>query len=291
MLAELETLKAGVESETDRAKIEAIEKYVKASQTVGNAIESSTSDSSALVQGLDSVSAGLTSVDTGLDGLDGGLDQVSAGLAQMETSTDTSAEDSPLNGISDKLKQLKEAGTMLSTAYKEELNPSVSKLDESVQKMYKAGSKLTSNNKKLDNAADKLIKNEKTIKKNSKKVTGSSNKLRNGAKSLASGATKLFSGVSTLVSKTGDVSDAIGKLADGAGDLKDGVVEFNEEGIEKLTGTVNDVIDSGDDFRDRLDKIVKASNNYKSFSKISDGMDGSVKFVMSTASIEKDDDK
>lgn len=291
MLAELETLKAGVESETDKAKIEAIEKYVKASQTVGNAIESSTSDSSALVQGLDSVSAGLTSVDTGLDGLDGGLDQVSAGLAQMETSTDTSAEDSPLNGISDKLKQLKEAGTMLSTAYKEELNPSVSKLDESVQKMYKAGSKLTSNNKKLDNAADKLIKNEKTIKKNSKKVTGSSNKLRNGAKSLASGATKLFSGVSTLVSKTGDVSDAIGKLADGAGDLKDGVVEFNEEGIEKLTGTVNDVIDSGDDFRDRLDKIVKASNNYKSFSKISDGMDGSVKFVMSTASIEKDDDK
>ena len=58
-------------------------------------------------------------------------DRVSAGLAQMETSTDTSAEDSPLNGISDKLKQLKEAGTMLSTAYKEELNPSVSKLDES----------------------------------------------------------------------------------------------------------------------------------------------------------------
>ena len=77
----------------------------------------------------------------------------------------------------------------------------------------------------------------------------------------------------------------------GAGDLKDGVVEFNEDGIEKLTGTVNDVIDSGDDFRDRLDKIVKASNNYKSFSKISDGMEGSVKFVMSTASIEKDDDK
>ena len=34
---------------------------------------------------------------------------------------------------------------------------------------------------------------------------------------------------------------------------------------------------------DRLDKIVKASNNYKSFSKISDGMDGSVKFEMSTA--------
>ena len=33
------------------------------------------------------------------------------------------------------------------------------------------------------------------------------------------------------------------------------------------------------------------SNNYKSFSKISDGMEGSVKFVMSTASIEKDDDK
>ncbi len=291
MLTELETLKAGTESETDKAKIEAIEKYVKASQTVGKAIESSTSDSSALVQGIDKVSAGLTSVDSGLDGLDGGLDKVSAGLSQMEASTDTTAKDSPLNGIGDKLTQLKEAGNALSTAYKEQLNPSVAKLDASVKKMYKAGSKLTSNNKKLDNAADKLIKNEKTIKTNSKKVTGSSDKLRDGAKSLASGATKLFSGVSTLVSKTGDVSDAIGKLAEGAGDLKDGVVEFNEDGIDKLTGTVNDVIDSGDDFRDRLDKIVKASNNYKSFSKISDGMDGSVKFVMSTASIEKDDDK
>ena len=318
MLAELETLKATA-SDADKAKIEAIEKYVKASQTVGKTIEDSTSDSSALVKGLDTmdstldktsagldslsagmdslstgldtVSAGLTSVDTGLNGVDGGLDKVNAGLTQMESSTNTKSEDSELNGISDKLTQLKDAGSALSTAYSKQLNPSVEKLDESVKKMYKAGTKLTSNNKKLDKAADKLIKNEKTITKNSKKVTSSSNKLRTGAKSLASGAVKLFDGVSTLVSKTGDVSDAIGKLADGAGDLKDGVVEFNEDGIEKLTGTVNEVIDSGDDFRDRLDKIVKASNNYKSFSKISDGMEGSVKFVMSTASIEKDDDK
>ena len=318
MLAELETLKATA-SDADKAKIEAIEKYVKASQTVGKTIEDSTSDSSALVKGLDTmdstldktsagldslsagmdslstgldtVSAGLTSVDTGLNGVDGGLDKVNAGLTQMESSTNTKSEDSELNGISDKLTQLKDAGSALSTAYSKQLNPSVEKLDESVKKMYKAGTKLTSNNKKLDKAADKLIKNEKTIAKNSKKVTSGSNKLRTGAKSLASGAVKLFDGVSTLVSKTGDVSDAIGKLADGAGDLKDGVVEFNEDGIEKLTGTVNEVIDSGDDFRDRLDKIVKASNNYKSFSKISDGMEGSVKFVMSTASIEKDDDK
>lgn len=319
MITELETLKAAASSDTEKAKIEAIEKYVKASQTVGKTIESSTSESSELVKGLDtmdstldktstgldnlstgmdklsngldSVSAGLTSVDQGLDGLDGGLDQVNTGLTQMEASTNTKAEDSELNGIGDKLTQLKEAGNTLSTAYKEQLNPSIAELDKSVKLMYKSGTTLTSNNKKLDKAADKLIKNEKIIKKNSKKITSNSSKLRSGVKSLASGTVKLFSGVSTLVSKTGDVSDAIGKLADGAGDLSDGVVEFNEDGIEKLTGAVNDVIDSGDDFRDRLDKIVKASNNYKSFSKISDDMDGSVKFVMSTSSIEKDDDK
>lgn len=156
MLAELETLKATA-SDADKAKIEAIEKYVKASQTVGKTIEDSTSDSSALVKGLDTmdstldktsagldslsagmdslstgldtVSAGLTSVDTGLNGVDGGLDKVNAGLTQMESSTNTKSEDSELNGISDKLTQLQRCGaSALSTAYSKQLNPSVEKL-------------------------------------------------------------------------------------------------------------------------------------------------------------------
>ena len=62
--------------------------------------------------------------------------------------------------------------------------------------------------------------------------------------------------------------------------------EFNDEGIEKL----NDVYE--DDFKgllNRLKAIREVGKDYRSFSGIHDSMDGEVKFVIETASVEKED--
>ena len=155
--------------------------------------------------------------------------------------------------------------------------------------MYKAGITLTGNNETLEKSADKLIKNSSDIDYNSEKITSNSGKLREAVKTLADCTGKLFEGVGTLVSKTGTVSDAIGKLADGADTLASGMSELNKDGIIKISDTVNDLLDSGDGFRERLDKITKESSEYKSFSGISDDMNGSVKFVMSTQEIKTEE--
>ena len=69
------------------------------------------------------------------------------------------------------------------------------------------------------------------------------------------------------------------------------MVEFRRDGVNKLTGTVDDLLGSGNSFHSRLKKIVNASSGYKSFSGIPEGMDGSVKFIMSTSAVTAEEEE
>ena len=90
----------------------------------------------------------------------------------------------------------------------------------------------------------------------------------------------------TLTSGSKQVKDGIGTLADGAKKLADGTKEFNDDGIKKI----QDVVDNDlQDVLDRLDALCSDNNTYTSYSGKTDDMDGNVKFVIETASI--DDDK
>jgi len=76
--------------------------------------------------------------------------------------------------------------------------------------------------------------------------------------------------------------DGITQLKDGAMQLSDGLSRFNKEGIQKLLDAVDDV----DILIERLKATVNVSKNYKSFARISDDADGSVKFVYRTAEVK-----
>lgn len=270
-IAELKKLYAQAEDEEEKALIMAIINYVGTAQQAGSGIEAATGSGSDMAAGFASVSGGLSSV--------------SDGLAEIEAKTDASAIAGSTGNITDGIGQLKEAGNTLVSTYDTQLDAGIKKLDKNAVTLYNAGQTLVSNNKKLADGADTLIKNTGKIKKNSKKLASKSNALRDGIKTMADGTGKLVDGVTKLVSKTGDVSDALGKLADGADTLADGMSEFRRDGINKLTGTVDDIVGSGSSLHSRLKKIVNASAQYKSFSGISKGMDGSVKFIMSTSAV------
>ena len=101
-------------------------------------------------------------------------------------------------------------------------------------------------------------------------------KVNAGAKQLKDGTAELKSGVSQLV-------PGVEKLSDGSKQLADGIKELNDKGISKLTGL------AGDDLRNLVDRVkatVDVSKNYKSFAGISDGADGSVKFIYKTDEVE-----
>ena len=92
----------------------------------------------------------------------------------------------------------------------------------------------------------------------------------------------------TLTGKTGQVSDGIEQLADGAVDLYDGMTEFKEEGVDKLTATVTDLLEGGSALKDTVESLQTAAEDYKSFSGISENMDGRVKFILTTEEIQKE---
>lgn len=275
-LEELKKMYASETDESQKAVIMEIMNYVGTARQVGAGIDAATGDDSELMAGFSAVSGGLSSVS-------GGLSEIidNTGAQQMGGTTD---------GLTDSLNELQAAGDAVVAGYETQLDAGIQSLNENVGALYEAGETLTSNNKELVSGADELIKNTAVIKKNSKKLTSNSDALRDGIKTMADGTGKLFDGVTTLVNKTGDVSDALGKLADGAGTLADGMIEFNREGIVKITDAVNDLLDSGSGLRERLNKITDASDEYNSFSGIADGMDGSVKFIMSTEGVKAEEE-
>ena len=100
--------------------------------------------------------------------------------------------------------------------------------------------------------------------------------LASGASQLNSGAGTLSTGLNTLQSSTGALVSGVEPLDSGEGYLKRCRIQFNEEGIEKLVSVFDGDVDS---LLDKANELLDASKEYKNFSGIADGMDGSVKFI------------
>lgn len=147
--------------------------------------------------------------------------------------------------------------------------------------------------KQLSSANDTLLKGATTLSKSGlsltdgiKTLTGSTKTLTSSANQLSNGASKLSKGASKLDSATKEVSSGVNKLQDGSVTLLDGMNQFKDEGTGKLQNEYNSKIKT---VMDRFKAITKDADDYKSFSGIADGMDGSVKFIFQTTEIKSDD--
>lgn len=107
-------------------------------------------------------------------------------------------------------------------------------------------------------------------------LAAGSSQLVSGASQLNSGAGTLSTGLNTLQSSTGALVSGVEQLDSGATELNSGMIQFNEEGIEKLVNVFDGDIDS---LLDKANELLDASKEYRNFSGIADGMDGSVKFI------------
>lgn len=107
-------------------------------------------------------------------------------------------------------------------------------------------------------------------------LAAGSSQLASGASQLNSGAETLSTGLNTLQSSTGALVSGVEQLDSGAAELNSGMIQFNEEGIEKLVSVFDGDIDA---LLDKANELLDASKEYKNFSGIADGMDGSVKFI------------
>ena len=183
----------------------------------------------------------------------------------------------------------------------QQLATGANSLYSGMKKLDKGGDKLFEGVKDLKEGTGKLAEGTKTLNSNSSALTDGASKLADGATQLADGASKLSDGTVTLDDGVSEFNDGIirlddgaaelnngaGELNDGAKKLADGMVEFDEDGIQKLTSTVDDDLVS---VTDRLRAVDEASQSYTTFSGANDDEPSSVQFIIRTAGISADED-
>ena len=142
------------------------------------------------------------------------------------------------------------------------LNAGASQLSAGTQSLMNSVPTLTSGIKQLVDGSNTLVANNA--------------QLNSGASQLAEGTNQIVSGVDQLT--TGSKT-----LSEGAHTLADGMVQFNEEGINKILDAYNGDLKP---FTNKLQAVIDAGEEYQTYSAIADGQTGSVKFIYKLASID-----
>lgn len=119
----------------------------------------------------------------------------------------------------------------------------------------------------------------------SKKLLAGSSQLMSGAQQVNSGAAQLASGAEKLNKGSQSLVSGIGSLASGANTLSSGMNKFNSEGIQKLTGALNE--NELKDMTNRLEAIVQASKRSNMIGGMADNMTGESRMIFKTMEIKK----
>lgn len=96
---------------------------------------------------------------------------------------------------------------------------------------------------------------------------------------VITGAKGLAEGMDALNNSTGQLADGISRLDSGALDVSKGMQKLYSQGIKKIVNLYNNELKG---MADGLSGMVDAGKGYNSFTKISPGVKGSVKFIYKT---------
>lgn len=241
--------KTGAENAAQSAVITGIE---SAKSNVSSQINAKQENGYSLVTGADDLSTGASSLANGTKSLVNSIPTLTGGIKQLKDGS------SQLNAGAAKLTSNNDTLNAGATA----LNAGASQLSAGTQSLMNSVPTLTSGIKQLVDGSNTLVANNA--------------KLNSGASQLADGTNQIVSGVDQLT--TGSKT-----LSEGAHTLADGMVQFNEEGINKILDAYNGDLKP---FTDKLQAVIDAGEEYQTYSAIADGQTGSVKFIYKLASID-----
>ena len=145
------------------------------------------------------------------------------------------------------------------------------------------GYSLVTGMKALADGTQTLYNSVPTLTSGIKQLVDGSNTLVANNAQLNSGASQLADGTNQIVSGVDQLTTGSKTLSEGAHTLADGMVQFNEEGINKILDAYNGDLKP---FTDKLQAVIDAGEEYQTYSAITDGQTGSVKFIYKLASID-----
>lgn len=231
------------------------------------------------------------------------LDSTQAAIDSLTQSEIQKMIDANMN--SETVQQAIAEGVQLLKAGREALTALKNQLDN-YNKFYEGILEYTAGVDKANAGAMQILGGTYSLKNGSSSLASGASDLKNGASSLKSGTSSLksgtsdlkdgtselnrgtitlFEGIGTLRDGGGQLLSGVKKLADGSMTLNKGLKQYKEEGVDVLVDAVNGDLKG---LVDRLKAISGVSSNYKSYSGISDDMDGKVDFIFKTDSIETD---
>ncbi|MFA9376463.1 MAG: hypothetical protein ACERKZ_06890 [Lachnotalea sp.] len=234
-------------------------------------------DSTDLESQLAQVQAGIAQYDAGITdayNLKGQAEGAVAALTQIQGQMASS-------GLADGVTALASGSSNLLTGANS-LSQGLGSLYEGTQSIQSALGQLAEGGTKLKDGTSSLYDGAAAVNTGVSKIDAATGELASGTATLYDGGVAYTDGVSQLKDGGIELDDGVTKLKDGATDLKDGMSKFDDEGITKLSDAYNGDIKP---LKDRITAVKDAGDNYGIFSKLNDGMTGSVKFVYTTDGI------
>lgn len=212
-----------------------------------------------------------TALNTLATKLSGACEQVSE---QVASSAAITGAQGTMDTVKAGLGNEKDEKTLIGGA--EKLTSSNNELNAGATALNAGASQLSAGTQSLMNSVPTLTSGIKQLVDGSNTLVANNAQLNSGASQLADGTNQIVSGVDQLT--TGSKT-----LSEGAHTLADGMVQFNEEGINKILDAYNGDLKP---FTDKLQAVIDAGEEYQTYSAIADGQTGSVKFIYKLASID-----
>lgn len=226
-----------------------------------------------LADGLEELSKGAAALSQGAAQLQAGVEQLGVGALTLSSGMDALASGS--GELTDGMGKLASGSSELTDGMGK-LASGSGELTDGMGKLKDGSSELTDGTKELQSGSYEL-------KDGTQKLKDGAGELADGAKELTDNSGALVDGADELADGTLQVVDGVDELYDGAGKLLDGMLEFDEEGIQKIADAYNGDVKA---LTDRVKAISDAGSSYDNFCGKADDTKSSVKFIIRTEPVK-----
>ena len=167
-----------------------------------------------------------------------------------------------------------------------EVKKGVDKISEASEKLQTGITSLQKGTDTLETESYKLVEGSKQLQTGTKALQTGTEELHTGSLQMKAGLSSLKNGTSRLLDANNSLTDGAKTLQTGAKTLHEGINRFNREGITPICNYINGDLKN---LSSRAEKLIELSEEYQTFTKLKNGEEGNVKFIMMTDSIKKDD--
>lgn len=229
----------------------------------------------AMVDGAKQLADGTAAVDAGVGQLQDGEQKLKTGADALVTGLQTL--DAGINSLYD--------GAVTLNGGAAQVREGAKTVSDGINQEYEGTKSLAAGIGQIDGGLGTVTDKMPDLTSGIKQLQDGTNQLAAGANTLVSNNDTLNSGAAQLVNGTGQIVDGVNKLDTGSHTLADGMVEFNEQGINKIVNAYKGDLKP---LANRLQAMIDAGEDYQSYSDIADGANGSVKFIYKLDSIKED---